>query len=185
MKKSPLLLMIRFVSLVLVTVSFFSVSQVLAQDEFPGAVTDDEVNSIAKEMYCPVCESTPLDVCPTSACEDWRQDIRDKLEEGWSETQIKEYFVNRYGDRVLAVPPARGFNWIIYLTPPIAILAGAGFLFYAMVQWRQKSAKANRTNQDAVSQGAAPQVSDPEGDSQESSKDDVYINMLEEELKKR
>ena len=33
-----------------------------AQDGFP---TDDDVNKIAKQLYCPVCESTPLDVCPT------------------------------------------------------------------------------------------------------------------------
>ena len=32
---------------------------VYAQDE----VTDDEVNDVAKDIYCPVCESTPLDEC--------------------------------------------------------------------------------------------------------------------------
>ena len=38
--------------------------------------TDDEVNRIAKQLYCPVCESTPLDVCPTEACRQWRDLIR-------------------------------------------------------------------------------------------------------------
>ena len=43
-----------------------------------GEITDDEVNAVAKDVYCPVCESTPLDVCPTAACADWRELIRVK-----------------------------------------------------------------------------------------------------------
>ena len=34
----------------------------LAQSDVP---TDDEVNAVARQMYCPVCENIPLDVCPT------------------------------------------------------------------------------------------------------------------------
>ena len=55
-----------------------------AQDDGP---TDDEVNAIAKQLFCPVCENVPLDVCPTQACKDWREDIRQKLAAGWSEEQ--------------------------------------------------------------------------------------------------
>src|SRR5687768_4143054 len=29
-----------------------------------SAPTDDDVNRVARQLYCPVCESTPLDVCP-------------------------------------------------------------------------------------------------------------------------
>ena len=64
--------------------------------------TDDEVNAIAKQLFCPVCENIPLDTCGTEACEQWRGVIRDKLAEGWTEDQIKTYFVDQYGDRVLA-----------------------------------------------------------------------------------
>jgi len=34
--------------------------------------TDDEVNAIAKQLYCPVCENISLDACGTAACEQWR-----------------------------------------------------------------------------------------------------------------
>ncbi|RPJ20853.1 MAG: hypothetical protein EHM33_27575, partial [Chloroflexi bacterium] len=67
--------------------------------------TDDEVNRIAKQLYCPVCESTPLDVCPTEACRQWRDLIRTMLVEGKSEEEIKQYFVAQYGARVLDEPP--------------------------------------------------------------------------------
>ncbi len=75
--------------------------------------TDDEVNAIAKQLYCPVCENISLDACGTTACEQWRSIIREKLREGWAEDEIKTYFVDQYGDRVLAEPPRRGFNLLM------------------------------------------------------------------------
>jgi cytochrome c-type biogenesis protein CcmH len=97
----------------------------LAQDDGP---TDDEVNAVAKQLYCPVCESTPLDVCPTQACAQWRATIREKLVAGWSEQQIKDYFVEQYGERVLAQPSTRGINILVWVLPPLVFLVGAFFL---------------------------------------------------------
>ena len=90
-----------------------------------GEPTDDEVNAIAHQLYCPVCENIPLDVCPTQACVQWRGTIRQMLREGHTEEEIKDYFVQQYGERVLAAPPARGFNWLAYVIPPAAFLGGA------------------------------------------------------------
>ena len=73
---------------------FYCFGEVSAQDAQPS---DDEVNTIAKQLYCPVCENVPLDVCGTKACAQWRDDISDKLADGWNEEQIKQYFSDRYG----------------------------------------------------------------------------------------
>jgi cytochrome c-type biogenesis protein CcmH len=100
--------------------------------------TDDDVNAIARELYCPVCENVPLDVCPTQACEQWRATIREKLEIGWGEEQIKQYFVDQYGARVLATPPAEGLNWLVYVLPPLAFLGGAVVLWRTVQAWRKE-----------------------------------------------
>ena len=50
--------------------------------------TDDDVNEVARQLYCPVCENIPLDTCGTTACEQWRGIIRDKLSEGWIADEI-------------------------------------------------------------------------------------------------
>ena len=141
-------------------------SAALAQDGGPSAPTDDAVNAIAKQLYCPVCENIPLDVCGTQACAQWRDLIREKLALGWTEGQIKQYFVDQYGDRVLATPPARGLNWLVYIVPPLAILAGIYILYRAFQSWKQPAA------------GPAP-VETPQTSS------DEYTLRLEEELKKR
>ena len=129
--------------------------------------TDDEVNRIAKQLYCPVCESTPLDVCPTEACRQWRDLIRTMLTQGKSEAEIKQYFVEQYGARVLAEPPNR---LVAYLVPAVAILLGAFFLFRGFQMWMKPS---------LAEAGAA----DAEREAQPSQ--DPYVARLEEELKKR
>ena len=141
-----------------------------AQRATPLPVSDNQVNAIAKQLYCPVCENTPLDVCPTQACAEWRELIRDKLAEGWNETQIKAYFVEQFGDRVLAEPPARGLNWLVYVIPPLAFLAGAFLIYRAFRAWR-------------TSPPAAPILAQ-DGSQTSPSTDDEYVHRLEEELRK-
>jgi cytochrome c-type biogenesis protein CcmH len=131
--------------------------------------TDDEVNAVASQLYCPVCENTPLDVCPTEACRQWRELIRKQLGEGWTDTQIKQYFVDNYGARVLNEPPRTGLNWLVYILPPLLILGGAVFLFRAMRAWTKTSA------------AAAPAAS---GETPAPPQDE-YVARLEEELRQK
>lgn len=158
---------ITFYVLLLLTLAF-AATTVFAQDE----ITDDEVNAIAKQLYCPVCENTPLDVCPTEACRQWRELIRLQLSQGMTEAEIKQYFVDNYGGRVLAEPPRTGLNWLVYIIPPVMIVAGAFILFRSFREW---------TKPRAVETGAG---GDDEAEGPSLEKDD-YVARLEEELKKR
>ena len=146
----------------LLAILFTSVS--FAQDSTPP--TDDEVNAIASKLYCPVCESTPLDVCPTDACKDWRELIRTMLSEGKTEAEILKHFEAQYGARVLAEPPKKGFYWLIYLLPPAIILLGAVILFRSMKEWTKPKDDL------AITDETAPATDD-------------YVARLEEELKKQ
>jgi cytochrome c-type biogenesis protein CcmH len=129
-----------------------------------GEPTDDEVNAVASQLYCPVCENTPLDVCPTLACSQWRATIKEKLAEGWTEQQIKDYFVAQYGERVLAEPSTRGLNILVWVLHPIIVLA-AIVVYIVLVRRMHKPV-------------TAPASTSPQ------SKDD-YVKRLEEELAKR
>jgi cytochrome c-type biogenesis protein CcmH len=87
-------------------------------------------------LYCPVCPNTPLDVCETKACQDWRAEIKDQLADGWSEEQILNYFVVQYGERVLAEPERSGFTALVWLLPVIAVLLGLVVVSQALRSWR-------------------------------------------------
>jgi len=153
-----------YVLFVTLALAGFWIIPVTAQAPTP---TDDEVNRIAKQLYCPVCESTPLDVCPTEACRQWRDLIRTMLADGKSDSEIKQYFVEHYGARVLAEPPNR---LVTYLVPAVVILLGALLLFRGFQMWMKPS----------VSKAGTPDA-EPEAKSAQ----DPYVARLEEELKKR
>ncbi len=141
--RSPWLLL-----LLLLTATFSLTSPAMAQDATP--VSDDEVNEVAQDLFCPVCENTPLDVCPTQACAQWRELIREKLSLGWSEAQIKDYFVEQYGGQVLAVPPRTGVNWIVYVLPPLVFVGGVVLLVNVMKR-SKKTATATNNMQPSLS----------------------------------
>ncbi len=131
----------RLLWLFILIVIFTLASPVLAQDATP--VSDDAVNAVAQDLFCPVCENTPLDVCPTQACAQWRELIRAKLSIGWSEAQIKDYFVEQYGSQVLSVPPRKGVNWIVYVIPPLVFVGGV-ILIVSVIKRSKKIASTSQ-----------------------------------------
>ncbi|MCE1254396.1 MAG: cytochrome c-type biogenesis protein CcmH [Anaerolineae bacterium] len=120
----------------------FFVSPAAAGDGDP--VSDDEVNKIAGQLYCPICENVPLDVCPTQACANWRELIRKMLEEGKSEDEIKAYFAAQYGWSVLSMPPQEGLNWLIYVLPPLISIGGIAFLLWTVRKSKNKRPQSPR-----------------------------------------
>ena len=154
-------LILLIVGIGLASVVYSPASPARAQEPTPS---DDQVNLVAKQLYCPVCENVPLDVCPTQACVQWRQTIREKLTAGWSEQEIKNYFVEQYGARVLAAPPARGLSLLVYLLPPLAFVVGAYIVYRAVRTWRRV---------------ARPVASPP------PTAEDDYTRRIEEELRRR
>jgi len=98
-------------------------------------VTDDDVNAVAKKLYCPVCENIPLDACGTAACEDWRYEIELQLEAGMSESEIIDDFVYRFGDRVVGTPQSTAPRLLSLITPWVAIAIG---LFVSVQFWQNR-----------------------------------------------
>ncbi|MBN1887685.1 MAG: cytochrome c-type biogenesis protein CcmH [Thermoflexales bacterium] len=95
-------------------------------------MTDDQVNAVAKQLNCPVCENIPLDVCDTQACVQWRDLIRQKLAAGETPEQIMVYFHETYGDRVLQEPPRRGLSSVLWVLPLLGVAAAGVILWLAL-----------------------------------------------------
>lgn len=118
--------------------SFFATPAAYAQDGQPVSPTDDDVIRVAKQLYCPVCPNTPLDVCETKACQDWRAQIRDQLSQGWTDQQIINYFVTQYGERVLAEPQRKGFTSLVWFLPLVVVILGLGIVYEILRNWRKQ-----------------------------------------------
>lgn len=131
----------------------------------PG-VTANDVNDVARRLYCPLCSGVRLDACELKACIQMKDVIALKLSEGEDFEQIRDYFVEQYGPQVLGEPPRQGFNLLAW-TLPVIVLVLAGVFF-----WRKASALVRRP-------AAQPVVGPPPGGSE-----DDYERKLEEELAK-
>ncbi len=156
-------------SLLLVGVSvflagLFAYQPVNAQQPTPS---DDDVNALARQLYCPVCENTPLDVCPTKACAQWREMIREKMVLGWSEDEIKKYFAEQYGEQVLSTPSIDGPNRAIYIVPLLLFMVGGAFSGFYIRSLRKRT---------TLTGGSI---------SQEILENDPYLARVEEELADR
>ena len=167
-------------------------TNVYAQEEAPRQPSDDEVNAIAKQLYCPVCENIPLDVCSTQACAEWRDLIRLKLSQGWSAEKIKTYFADQYGERVLASPRPQGFNTWFYIlgglfVVGVMLLVGAFMLFrnFRAASPEVVGSQIQGVDGNLPARASPPASSATQARTGEIKKNDEYIALIEEELKKR
>lgn len=135
------------------------------------SVTPNEVNEVAKDLWCPLCNGVRLDACELKACEQMRDLIAEQLAEGQDKEQIKNYFVEQYGPQVLGEPPLEGFNWLAWILPFLALGGGGVFL------WRtvQRMIAASPQEVAVGSQASIPKDSTTPGE---------YARRLEEELKR-
>ncbi len=118
-----------FASFAVLSALFFGVSIVSAQGP-----TQDDVNRVANQLYCPVCENITLANCPTQACIQWRARIRDELAAGKSDEEIIQGFVRDYGMRVVGEPPIPLLWWL----PPLGLAAAAVFLAWLLRSWARR-----------------------------------------------
>ena len=92
---------------------------------------------IASQLRCPVCQGLSVADSRSSSAEAMRTRVRELVAAGYSEEQIRDYFVSRYGEWVLLAPPVRT-NWVIWLAP--GLTAGLGFAWIPAVvaRWRKE-----------------------------------------------
>lgn len=103
------------------------------------AATKDD---IAKEVICQCGCTLLLSNCNHIECmsrDSMLGLIDQKLEQGQTQEQILQFFVNDYGEQVLASPPKRGFNLTAWISPFAAILLGGVVVFFALRKWVRRS----------------------------------------------
>ena len=92
---------------------------------------------IEKRLMCPVCPSETIDQSQVQLAKQMRDIVREKLAAGESREEIFQFFVDRYGTGVLAEPPRSGFNLLVWVVPPIALVFGGLVLAVALRAMRR------------------------------------------------
>lgn len=131
----------RFTSLLL-AVALLAFLAPLTQAQDLPTPTLDQINAVARELYCPLCNGVRLDTCELQACIQMRQVIADRLAAGVPKQQIKDEFVAQYGPVVLGEPPRQGLNLLGWVLPAAALIAGIAWLFVTARRWARQPAPA-------------------------------------------
>ena len=96
---------------------------VWAEDFSPEV--EKEASKVFHSLMSPYCPDKLIANCPSSKAAEMREDIRERIAAGESAADIREELVSMYGETVRAAPRARGFNLLVWVLPPLAVLVGA------------------------------------------------------------
>ncbi|MGW4154907.1 cytochrome c-type biogenesis protein CcmH [Micromonospora chersina] len=84
----------------------------------------DPVRAVSAGLRCPACQGESVADSRSPIAAAMRQVVADQLAQGRDGTEIRRWFVQRYGADVLTDPPARGVRLLLWGVPVLALLAG-------------------------------------------------------------
>jgi len=88
----------------------------------------DLATDIKRSLISPCCwAGTVYDLDHNPEME---EQINQFISQGKTKQEILEYYIGLYGERILAVPIAEGFNIMVWVTPILAGMIGITFLFF-------------------------------------------------------
>ena len=100
------------------------------------------VQAIAKNLRCAVCQGVSVADSPASMARAQLDKLRELVAAGKSDSEIREYFVARYGEWVLMTPTTEGFNLTVWVAPLFLLLLGA-FVIKSQVQGSKPKPQVN------------------------------------------
>ncbi|TVR73145.1 MAG: cytochrome c-type biogenesis protein CcmH [Sphaerobacteraceae bacterium] len=106
---------------------------------------------ISNNLNCPVCEGQSVRDSNAQLARDMRRIVQERLDEGYTEDEVYDYFVDRYGVGILRNPPRSGFFLTLWWAPVVGIAIGALVLGTFLTQRKKPS-----TSQKASSESSTP-----------------------------
>jgi len=88
--------------------------------------------ALSRDLRCMVCQNQSIDDSDAPLARDLRILVRERLTAGDSDPQVVDFLVDRYGEFVLLKPRFEWHTAVLWLTPAVALLAGAIALVAAL-----------------------------------------------------
>jgi cytochrome c-type biogenesis protein CcmH len=95
----------------------------------------EHTRRLASEIRCVDCQSLSVADSATGTARATRADIRARIERGESDAEIRQVYVERYGETVLLKPASDGIGVLVWALPIAALVLGAGGLVLALRRW--------------------------------------------------
>jgi cytochrome c-type biogenesis protein CcmH len=79
---------------------------------------------LSRELRCMVCQNQSIDDSDATLAKDLRLLVRERIAAGDSNKQVIDYLVSRYGEFVLLKPRFETHTLLLWLLPPLVLVAG-------------------------------------------------------------
>jgi len=114
------------------------------EDTFVAPLSDPVLEARAKAMQkdlrCLVCQGQSIDESNAPLAADLRRLIRQQIQAGQTDDQVKDFLVARYGAFVLMKPPVRFDTYILWFGPVLLLLLGGSVIGVTILRARKRLA---------------------------------------------
>ena len=120
--------------------------------QFDNPRQEAQYRALIEEFRCPKCQNQNLAGSDAPIAQDLKQKTYDMVKDGRSDTEIRQYMNERYGDFISYKPPVRPSTWILWFFPPV-------LLVFVMLAWfirNRNSSKRAAVIANPIEEGYAP-----------------------------
>ena len=120
--------------------------------QFDNPRQEAQYRALIEEFRCPKCQNQNLAGSDAPIAQDLKQKTYDMVKDGRSDTEIRQYMNERYGDFISYKPPVRPSTWISWFFPPV-------LLVFVMLAWfirNRNSSKRAAVIANPIEEGYAP-----------------------------
>jgi cytochrome c-type biogenesis protein CcmH len=115
-----------------------------------GCIREDDLtleqraHQLYSQLMCPVCDAQTIDGSNAPIAQSMRLKVRELLDDGKTNSEIKEYFVLRSpeGEAILAAPEGGGFNLLAWIVPFFITFGGIGIALLTIRNLRRSNARS-------------------------------------------
>ena len=115
-----------------------------------GCIREDDLtleqraHQLYSQLMCPVCDAQTIDGSNAPIAQSMRLKVRELLDDGKTNSEIKEYFVLRSpeGEAILAAPEGGGFNLLAWIVPFFITFGGIGIALLTIRNLRLSNARS-------------------------------------------
>lgn len=158
MLNGPRVLPKKGVSISLFVLMIFLIPAAAACIREDDLTLEQRLYQLSSQLLCPVCAGQTIDESNAQVAKDMRVKVRELLDQGDTNSEIKDYFVVQYGQSVLGAPPGGGFNILAWVVPVIIVGGGAAIVVVTVRNLRRSHTASVRARAVAGADSATVSV---------------------------
>jgi cytochrome c-type biogenesis protein CcmH len=103
-------------------------------DSSPAA----RAHALEAQLKCPECEALSVADSDAPTSRAIRTDIKRRIASGDSDAEIRQAYVDRYGEEVLLQPQSSGISLLVWILPVVVVVVGALGIGFVLARNRRE-----------------------------------------------